>query len=156
MDNYENKEKLKKLIQGYLENQNLELVDLVYHYEGRDLFLRILVDKPQGNICLDECARLNREIGVILDRGMEILNQRYILEVSSPGIDRPITTKKDFLRCRNKKVKFFLKEMVNGKLEWDGTISKVEADTVFADINGEILEIPINKINKAKQLPTTL
>jgi ribosome maturation factor RimP len=53
-------------------------------------------------------------------------------------------------------VKFFLKEMVNGKLEWDGIISKVEGDSVFADIKGEILEIPINRVNKVKQLLTTL
>ncbi|MFH1128444.1 MAG: ribosome maturation factor RimP [Candidatus Omnitrophota bacterium] len=155
MDKHEKIDKLKKLIQDYLESRRLEFVDLIYHYEGRDLFLRILVDTPGDNICLDECARLNREIGAILD-GQEMLNQRYILEVSSPGIDRPITTKKDFLRCRNRKVKFFLKEMVNGKLEWDGIISKVEGDSVFADIKGEILEIPINKVNKVKQLLTTL
>ncbi len=155
MDKHEKIDKLKKLIQDYLESRRLEFVDLIYHYEGRDLFLRVLVDTPGDNICLDECARLNREIGAILD-GQEMLNQRYILEVSSPGIDRPITTKKDFLRCRNRKVKFFLKEMVNGKLEWDGIISKVEGDSVFADIKGEILEIPINKVNKVKQLLTTL
>ncbi len=155
MDKHEKIDKLKKLIQDYLESRRLEFVDLIYHYEGRDLFLRVLVDTPPDNICLDECARLNREIGAILD-GQEMLNQRYILEVSSPGIDRPITTKKDFLRCRNRKVKFFLKEMVNGKLEWDGIISKVEGDSVFADIKGEILEIPINKVNKVKQLLTTL
>ncbi|MFZ2937908.1 MAG: ribosome maturation factor RimP [Candidatus Omnitrophota bacterium] len=155
MDKHEEINKLKKLIQDYLESRRLEFVDLIYHYEGRDLFLRILVDTPGDNICLDECARLNREISAILD-GQEMLNQRYILEVSSPGIDRPITTKKDFLRCRNRKVKFFLKEMVNGKLEWDGIISKVEGDSVFADIKGEILEIPINKVNKVKQLLTTL
>ncbi|MFZ2603375.1 MAG: ribosome maturation factor RimP [Candidatus Omnitrophota bacterium] len=155
MDKHEKIDKLKKLIQDYLESRRLEFVDLIYHYEGRDLFLRILVDTPGDNICLDECARLNREISAILD-GQEMLNQRYILEVSSPGIDRPITTKKDFLRCRNRKVKFFLKEMVNGKLEWDGIISKVEGDSVFADIKGEILEIPINKVNKVKQLLTTL
>lgn len=155
MDKFEGIDKLTKLIQDYLESQGVDFVDLIYRYEGRDLFLRILVDIPGDNIRLDECTRLNREIGAILD-GQEMLDQRYILEVSSPGIDRPITTKKDFLRCRNKKVKFFLKEMVSGKVEWDGIISRVEGDIVFVDTNKEILEIPINKVNKAKQLFTTL
>lgn len=151
MDKYELEEKLKKLIQDYLESRGIELVDLVYLYEGRDLFLRILVDTPTDSIRLDQCASLNREIGAMLD-GQDILDQRYILEVSSPGIDRPMATNQDFLRCRNKKAKFFLKEIVNGKLEWDGIISQVEGNSVFVDVKGEILEIPINKINKAKQL----
>lgn len=84
-----------------MKNQNLDLVDIIYRYEGRGLVLRVLVDKPEGGITLDECAGLNNEISRILDE-KDMLQQRYILEVSSPGLDRPLNSKNDFLRCINK------------------------------------------------------
>jgi len=151
MDKYELTEKLKELIGAYLEGRGLELVDLLYRFEGRDLFLRVLVDTPEGNISIGECASLNKEIGVMLDE-QGILNENHILEVFSPGLDRPLYAKNDFSRCKNRLVKVFLKEMVDGKLEWDGIILKVENDAVFIDVKGNILELPFEKINKAKQL----
>jgi len=151
MDKYEASAELKQIIKEFLESEGLELVDLIYRHEGRDLFLRVLADKPEGGITLDECARLNYEISLILDE-KNILNERYILEVFSPGLDRPLSTRNDFTRCKNKKAKFFLNEPVFGKLEWDGVINRVEGGSVFIDIGGNILEMPIFKINKAKQL----
>lgn len=151
MDRYELAEKLREMTGRYLESRNLELVDLIYRYEGSDLFLRVLADTPEGNISLDECASINAELGAMLD-SVEGLNQRYILEVSSPGLDRPLSSLKDFRRCMNRKARFFLKEQVNGKIEWEGIISKVEDEKVFVDIDGMVLEIEIGKINKAKQV----
>ena len=144
-------EKLKSLIGDFLKSRNIDLVDLVYRYEGRNLVLRILVERPEGGINLDECAVLNQDISNILD-GEGSLEARYILEVSSPGLDRPLTTRSDFLRCTNRKAKFFLNEKVNGKLEWDGIISRVEGDLVYIDAEGMVLEIPLARIVKAKQL----
>lgn len=144
-------EELKVIIQDYLKDKNLDLVDIIYRYEGRDLVFRVLVDKPEGGITLGECAYLNIEISRILDE-KDILQARYILEVSSPGLDRPLETKQDFLRCINKPVKLFLNEPINGKLEWDGVISEVENDSVYIDTSSQILEIPLSKINKAKQV----
>lgn len=142
---------LKSIIGDYLKIRGLDLVDLIYRYEGRGLFLRILVDKPEGGISLDECAGLNNEIGSILDE-KDILQEKYILEVSSPGVDRPLVTKSDFLRCINKKVRIFLRESIDGKMELEGLIIKVEDDSVYIDIEGNILEIPLSKITKAKRV----
>jgi ribosome maturation factor RimP len=142
---------LKNIIGDYLKNQGLDLVDLIYRYEGRDLILRVLVDKPEGGITLDECARLNSQISEILDE-KDILQTRYVLEVSSPGLDRTLKTKNDFLRCMNRKVRFFLNETVNAKLEWEGTISKVDEDKIFINTDVGVMEIPLAKINKAKQV----
>ncbi|MCM8795758.1 MAG: ribosome maturation factor RimP [Candidatus Omnitrophica bacterium] len=141
---------LNQIIGGYLETQGIELVELIYRYEGKDLVLRILVDKPEGGITLDECVRLNNAIGLILDE-KGILEERYILEVSSPGLDRPLRTKKDFLRCLNRKVRFFLTESINGKMELEGIIKKVEENAVYVDVEGQILEISFIKMNLAKQ-----
>jgi ribosome maturation factor RimP len=142
---------LTVIIEDYLKDQGLDFVDLIYRYEGRDLFLRILVDRPEGGVTLDECSRINREIGDILEE-KDIIQAKFILEVSSPGIDRPLKTKSDFSRCINRKVRFFLGEPVNGKIEWEGLISKTEDDRVYVDVEGDIIEIPLVKINKAKQV----
>lgn len=144
-------EELRSIIRGYLETKGLELVGLIYRYEGRDLVLRILLDRPDGGISLYDCAYLNKDISAILDE-KDILKDRYILEVASPGLDRPLNTKSDFLRCLNKKAVFFFNEQVNGKMELEGAISKVGDTSVYIDTAGQTLEIPLSKINKAKQI----
>ncbi|MCX5703859.1 MAG: hypothetical protein NT066_05155 [Candidatus Omnitrophica bacterium] len=67
MERYAFIEELKVIIQDYLKNKNLDLVDLICRYEGRDLVLRVLADKPQGGITLGKCTCLNIEISRILD-----------------------------------------------------------------------------------------
>ncbi len=142
---------LRDVVGSYLKDQGLDLIDLIYRYEGRDLILRILVDKPQGGITLEECAQLNKQISNILDE-KDILQTRYVLEVSSPGLDRWLKTKSDFRRCINRRVRFFLNEAISGKMEWEGIINKVEDDAVCIDTDDKIIEIPLLKIIKAKQV----
>jgi ribosome maturation factor RimP len=142
---------LKNIIGDYLQARNMDLVDFIYRYEGKDLVLRILADNPEGGISLGECACLNRDISRLLDE-QDIIQERYTLEVSSPGLDRPLKTKSDFLRCSNKKVKFFFSEPVNGKFELEGIINKAGDDTVFIDIANQTVEAPLAKIRKAKQV----
>jgi len=151
MDRQEIIAQLQNIIGDYLKIQGLDLVDLIYRHEGRDLILRILVDRPEGGITLGECAGLNIQISNLLDE-KEILQTRCILEVSSPGLDRALKTKNDFLRCVSKKARFFLNESINGKIELEGLISKVENDSVYIESRNEIIEIPLRKLNKAKQV----
>lgn len=140
---------LKDLISSYFDSQAVELIDLSFRYEGRNLILQILADKTQGKITLGECALLNRKLGSLLEE-KNIINSDYILEVSSPGLDRCLKTDKDFLRCLDKEAVFFLSDLVNGKCQWQGLINRVDRDKVFIHNQGQILEIPLIKINKAK------
>jgi ribosome maturation factor RimP len=142
---------LEAIIREYVKIKNIDLVDLVYRYEGRNLILRLLVDYPQGGITLDECARLNIEISKILDE-REVIQERYILEVSSPGIDRPLVSKNDFLRCINRDVWFLFPSPLKGKIELRGLIKSVKDDSVEIEVENQILEIPFGNITKAKQI----
>lgn len=151
MDRQEIIGELKNIIGDYLKIQGLDLVDLIYRHEGRDLILRILVDRPEGGITMGECANLNKRISNLLDE-KDILQTRYIMEVSSPGLDRALKTRNDFLRCINRRVRFFLNELINGKIELEGLISKVENDSVYIEFRNKLIEIPLTKINKAKQV----
>jgi len=140
----------KAFLEGFLRERNLDFVELIYRYEGRDLFLRVLVDKFNGGITLDECAGLNRELGAILDE-KNILENRFILEVSSPGLDRDLKTENDFKRSINKRVRFFLNDYIKAKLEWEGVVHKVDGTVVSVDTGNGLIEVPLVKINKAKQ-----
>ena len=151
MDRQEIIAELQDIIGEYLKEQGLELVDIICRHEARDLILRILLDRPEGGITLDECARFNIQISSLLDE-KDILQARYILEVASPGLDRPLKTKNDFLRCIDRRARLFFNEPINGKIELEGVISKVENESVFIEHNDEIIEIPLMRINKAKQI----
>jgi len=147
------KQELELLFEQRFVAQGFELVDVIYRQEGAHLLLRILADRAGGGINLDECAQLSRDISQALDE-LDIIFSRYVLEVSSPGLDRCLATQKDFLRSLNKKATFYLSELINGKCQWHGKISKVEGQSVFIDRlenhkSGQLLEIPLKKINKA-------
>ena len=144
-------EGLRGMIQDFLSRRHFDLIDLIYRYEGRDLFLRILVDRPEGGITLEDCAHLNKEISLLLDE-KDMVKQRYILEVSSPGLDRPLKTKNDFLRCLNRQVKFFLNEAVQSRWEWEGLIQKIEEDSVIIEADESSVTLPLSKIAKARQI----
>ncbi|MFA5089889.1 MAG: hypothetical protein WC510_02490 [Candidatus Omnitrophota bacterium] len=149
------KEELSVIAGEYIKVRGFVLIDLNCRYEGRDLFMRILLDRPEGGITLGECANLNFGLkSIIEEKG--IFKEDYTLEVSSPGLDRPLRVRSDFLRCIDKQASFWLFEPINGKIEFSGRITAVRQDSVSVAIDQHgpeaIVEIPIPKIVKAKQI----
>jgi ribosome maturation factor RimP len=142
---------LKNIISELVKKSGLVFVDMIYRRQGTGLFLGILLDRPEGGISLGECAKINREVSAKLDES-DILEENYVLEVSSPGLDRPLKTAEDFLRCLNKQVRIFLNTAVEGKIEVQGIIRKADELTVYVGENGKTLEIPLSHINKGKQV----
>jgi ribosome maturation factor RimP len=96
-------ERIEELVQPILDELELELVDLVYQRESRGWVLRFFLDKA-GGITLDNCAEASREISAILDVE-EIIETAYTLEVSSPGLDRPLKKPADFERFAGQSIK---------------------------------------------------
>jgi ribosome maturation factor RimP len=142
---------LENIMRDHLVSEGFELVELVYRFEGRFMVLRLLADRPEGGITIEDCARLNIEISSILDE-KNIIQERYLLEVSSPGLDRPLKSKNDFIRSLNRRVKFFLSVPVCGKIEIDGKVTQVNEQSVSVDATGTIADIDLSIINKAKQI----
>jgi len=150
----ENKEligDLEKLLRDFLDAQSLELVEFSCHHAGPNMVIRLLVDKPAGGITIGECSLANRRIGALLEE-KAIIQENYILEVNSPGLDRPLQTKRDFSRCLGRKVKFFLIEPINGKIETDGIVSQVSEEGVTIEAVNGVCLIAFSKIRKAKQI----
>ena len=144
-------ERIRQMAQGYLEGLNYELVDLSLARAKGRIILRLLTDKPRGGISLKECADLNQGLSAILDQE-NTLGEGYVLEVSSPGVDRPLISRKDFLRAQGRQIWVGLSEPFEGKREIAGIISKVDDDSLFLDSGEKTIKIPLHKIKKAKQV----
>ena len=150
MLNSEILDSIKSLIAPILEEDKFCLVDTKFCLQGGRWVLRLLVDKIYGGITIDECARLNEKIGDIIERE-GIIKQNYILEVSSPGIDRPLLTQEDFTRCLNHKIRILFNQCRDGKYEISGVIISVTNAGLDLDSGGQVQQITFDQIRKAKQ-----
>ena len=141
------KETIQQGIQPMVEQEGLELVEVKVSGFGSHTMLRVFVDRP-GGVSIDRCAQVSRMISDYLD-AEDIIPHRFNLEVSSPGLDRPLTTKADFQRKKGEKVTLLLKEKINPENRVTGTISSVEAEDLVLETQGEIQRIPLSLIEKA-------
>lgn len=141
-------EKLKGMLSPLIDDNKIEFVDLEIKGTGPYSILRIYVDKP-GGITLEECAQLSSKLSDFLDVE-DLIPHRYTLEVSSPGLDRPLISEKDFSRKMGEKVKIFMKEPLGKKIELEGKIKDLKEDKLFLDKEGEEKIIPLEKILKGK------
>lgn len=95
---------IKQTVKAILQTRGVEMVDVIFDPRGREWRLQILVDNPEGRITVGECAQLNREIGYSLDT-CDFMDHPYLLEVASPGLDRPLKTEQDFRKVKGELMK---------------------------------------------------
>lgn len=122
--------RVENLMQEILDGTDFELVDVEYVKE-RDWYLRVFVDKV-GGIDLDDCQMLSEKLGEILDKD-PIIESAYILEVSSPGIDRILKKDKDFLREVGKKIDVTLYAPIDGKKILVGTLKSRDEKFLYLE-----------------------
>lgn len=128
-------EAVEKIAEEILANTDYELIDVEYVKE-RDWFLRVYIDK-EGGIGLDDC----QEVSGLLDEKLEelnIINDRYILEVSSPGLDRALKKEKDFKREMGKLVDITLYKAIDGEKMITGKLTGYTKDIITIDETREI------------------
>ncbi len=144
-------DKIRELIKRYLDDYEFQIVELQLKGGGGRSILRILIDRKNGGISIAECAKLNEEIGLLLDKS-DLLQERYSLEVSSPGADRPLVTKEDFERKKGKTVRIKTKEaLYEEKSKFIGIIVDVEKEAVIIKTGDqETKKIPFKLIKTAK------
>lgn len=111
-----------------LEKNQFELVDVEYVREAGIWYLRAYIDK-EGGITVDDCEVVSHELGDWLDQE-DFIEDSYILEVSSPGLGRPLKKEKDFARSLGKDVEVRLYRPINKQKEFTGTLKAYDADTV--------------------------
>ena len=120
--------KTEAIAQPLVDELGFELVDVEFVKEGRDYFLRAYIDKP-GGITIDDCEALSRRLSDALDAD-DFIDEAYILEVSSPGLDRPLTKEKDFLRHMGEEVDVKVFRPIDGQKVFRGIVTSCD-DTSF-------------------------
>jgi ribosome maturation factor RimP len=118
----------EELLLPIIEANNFELVDIEYVKEGSSKYLRAYIDK-EGGITIDDCVMVSRVFNEILD-AEDYIDESYILEVSSPGLGRPLKKDKDFNRNIGKDVEVRLYRALNRKKEYEGTLKAYDSETI--------------------------
>jgi len=136
-----------------LSSLGIELVDLEYRREGRMMVLRLFIDR-EGGVTLDDCTKVSRELSEILDVE-DFIRGRYTLEVSSPGLNRPLTKAADYERYRGRLVRIRTFELLaddagNPRKTFTGELLGLEDGVVRLQLReGQTAGIPVDKVAKA-------
>ena len=139
-------EAVEAIVQEIVRDSNLEVVDVEYVKE-RDWYLRVYLDK-EGGIEIDDCQRVSETLEQILDE-KDLLTEAYILEVSSPGLDRVLKKARDFEREQGKSVDVTFYAPVDGKKTWVGTLTGYDRGKNAIVLDGE-KELPLEKIAQVR------
>ena len=123
------------------------MVDLEYQRESRGWVLRIYIDQ-EGGVTVEDCAEVNREVGTTLEVRNLIAN-RYVLEVSSPGLTRPLKKAEDFIKYQTRLVKVKTFKPIEGRRNFKGTLLGLEGERVRLMVEGRMYEVPLQGITKA-------
>ena len=139
---------IKSMVTPILQEMDLELVDVLYRRESSGWVLRLIIDKEDG-IALDDCTAVSREVSQLLDIE-DIIEQVYNLEVSSPGLDRPLKSIGDFQRFTGRKAKVTTREPIQGNQVFIGRINKVEDELIILEVGQQELSIPFSEVARAR------
>jgi len=132
-----------------LDELGLELVETTFRVEGGRWILRVTIDRPEG-VQVHHCTSVSRELGVHLDVE-DLIPVKYYLEVSSPGLDRPLKDERDFERFAGRLVKIRTSRSVAGRRKISGTIEGLNDGVVSVLLDdGTRLEVPVEDISSAR------
>ena len=145
-------ENISSIVTPSIEGLGFELVRIRL-IKGEPSILQIMVDRADCEINVDECSLIYRDISTLLDVEDPIA-EAYVLEVSSPGIDRPLTRLKDFNKWRGYEVKLETTEMVNHQRRFKGEIYGVKGNNIILNINKSLTQINFKLIADAKLVLT--
>ncbi|MDK2941465.1 MAG: ribosome maturation factor RimP [Acetobacterium sp.] len=142
---------LEELTAPAVESLGYELTDLTFDKKGKDWCLTLFIDSENG-ISLDDCEIVSRQISELLDE-KDPIEQSYFLEVSSPGMDRPLKKEKHFLSNLNKKIAIHLFAPLDGKKDIEGILKSYNNEQLTLELEtGEMLTLDNSKIAKANRL----
>jgi ribosome maturation factor RimP len=143
--------KAQQVLEPIVAGEGLELLDVEYVREKEGWVLRLFIDKPGGKVGLDECTQVSRAVDPVLDVE-DIVPQEYSLEVSSPGVNRPLKKLRHFEQVKGQKVKVktFGPLGEPPRKNFSGTLTEVESDVITVDVEGGgVFRIPFKDIAKA-------
>ena len=127
-----------------VDSLNYELVDVEFVKEGANWYLRIYIDKD-GGITIDDCQAVSERMSDILDK-QDPIQQSYYLEVSSPGLDRPLKTERDFVKYKGEEVEVKLFQPIDGQKLFEGELIGLIDNNIVIKTNGKELSFEKEKV----------
>ena len=140
--------RLTALIEPVVIDLELELVEVQFRREASGWVIRLIIDKEDG-VSLDDCSAVSREVGRLLEVE-DPIEQPYKLEVSSPGLERPLTKEKDYLRFLHRKAKIKTREPVDNQRVFVGTIEDLHNKVLTLRTDRGDIQLPIDIIATAR------
>jgi ribosome maturation factor RimP len=155
-------ERVQQIAERVAASSELELVEVEFRGGGKSRMLRIFIDKP-GGVTHEDCAKLSREVSTILDVE-DVVPGSYLLEVSSPGLDRKLSRPADFERFTGSRVKIMTREPVNGNRHFDGRLQSFQDGRLTLELTvpkkksqpagtPQRLELTLDNVEKANLVP---
>ncbi len=144
--------RLAEIITPVIEDMGFELVR-VRLMGGKTQLLQIMADRPEGGIEVDECGAISTAVSAVLDVE-DPITDAYTLEVSSPGIDRPLTRLKDFEEFEGYEAKLETAEMIDGRRRFKGILAGVEGDEVMLNVDEGTIGLQFDWLSDAKLVLT--
>jgi ribosome maturation factor RimP len=145
-------EELSQLLAPAIADLGLELVGIEFSPNAAGSLLRVYIDENERGVTIDDCERASREISALLDVNDPVAG-RYTLEVSSPGLERPLFTPDHFVRFMGEDVKVTVNLPIDGRRRFQGRIAAVDGDRITLDQDGKPLTIVHTNVAKARLVP---
>ena len=141
-------EEVEKLITPIVENLGCEIVEVEFAKKYNGDNLTVFIDKP-GGVTIEDCEAVHNAIDLPLDEADPTMGKPYTLNVSSPGVDRPIVTDKDYNRNIGEELEVKLFQAINKKKVFVGSLVKFDENTIVLDDNGTEIQLERKLISKA-------
>ena len=142
-------QKIEKIVNPFINEMNLSLVDVEYLQESGYWYVRIFIENLNGDLTLEDCSKLS---SLIDDKIEELIEHKFFLEVSSPGIERPLKKIEDYIRFKGQKILLNLKNKLNDKKQMKATILDVKENKILFLIDKKEEEIDFDEIGKTNIL----
>ena len=140
-------EKITKVVIPFAEELELDIVDVEYLQDGGYWFVRIYIENKNGDyVDLDECDKLSRSVDGLIDG---IIDEKFFLEISSPGLERPLKKESDYVRFKGKRASIKLKKKMDELNKIEGIIEDYKDGILTLETEGDIISIPYSNIRKA-------
>ncbi|MGI6656453.1 MAG: ribosome maturation factor RimP [Desulfobulbus sp.] len=139
---------LQDFVDPLLTDLGMELVELQFRREGQGWVLRLFIDK-EGGVTIDDCATVSREVGAYLDVE-DLIEHAYHLEVSSPGLERPLKKAGDYERFAGRLARFKLREPLAGTKVVIGVLRGLDGGAVLVEVDGQVVRIEREMISRAR------
>lgn len=147
-------DQVAQLTNEFIQDKDLEIYDVEFVKEGKDWFLRVYIDKQEGAceeyVSTDDCELVSRYLSEKLDE-LDLIEQNYYLEVSSPGMDRAIRNEKEYQRYTGRVVDISLYKAIDGQKKFEGVLKGLEDGNVIIEVeDGKCHSFPLEQVSKTK------